>query len=173
MQLKLNKYLRAFCPRMHFNDIDIKDPEKHGIKTGATITVRILSVDPKLKKVICTYKKTLVKSDLPIISSYEVEADALAHGVIVAFKPFGCIVLFYNSVKGVVGASDLGTHVTMENIRKSYKTGQVVKCRVVSANQFAEKLRLSFNVRIDFYTVRVQNLTYHVSRVLAYTKYVS
>jgi len=87
MQLKLSQGVKAFCPRTHFADVDVTDPERHGLKNGAKIRVRVMSVDPANKSVVVTHKKTLIKSELPLISTYEeAEVDMIVHGVIAAIK---------------------------------------------------------------------------------------
>ncbi len=61
----------------------------------------MLTVDPTHRRLVLTHKKTLVESSLPIITAYDqVQVDMMLHGFIVAVKDFGCLVSFYNDVKG-------------------------------------------------------------------------
>lgn len=80
---------------------------------------------PEEKKLILTLKKTLVGSKLPVLASYAAAKPGLVtHGVVVCAREFGCIVKFYNDVKGLVPRNELGS----EPIRfpeKVFYEGQV------------------------------------------------
>lgn len=72
--------------------------------------LQVLSVEPDNKKLYLTRKKSLVDSTLRLFLSYD---DALpgrvSHGYIVCVKDFGCIVRFYNNVKGLVPLRELSS----------------------------------------------------------------
>lgn len=69
---------------------------------GAKVKCRVLSVDPKEKKVAVTYKKGLVASKLTPLTSYEQAVEGLVtHGVVTGVQEYGCFVQFYNNVKGL------------------------------------------------------------------------
>lgn len=74
--------------------------------------MQVLSVDPDKKRLYLTRKKSLVDSTLRLFLSYD---DALpgrvSHGYIVCVKDFGCIVRFYNNVKGLVPLRELSPEV--------------------------------------------------------------
>lgn len=72
--------------------------------------LQVLSVDAENKRLYLTRKKAMVESSLPLLLSY---ADArpghVSHGYIVCVKDFGCIVRFYNNVKGLVPLNELSS----------------------------------------------------------------
>ena len=71
--------------------------------------LQVLSVNPERKRLKLTHKKTLVESDLPIITSYnEVSRGMRLHGFIDSIREFGLIIRFYNFVKGLALKSRLG-----------------------------------------------------------------
>lgn len=80
----------------------------------ANTCLQVLSVDPDKKKLYLTRKKTLVDSTLRLFLSYD---DALpgrvSHGYVVCVKDFGCIVRFYNNVKGLVPLRELSSETIM------------------------------------------------------------
>ena len=50
-----------------------------------------------------------MNSSLPVITDYSDAAPGVScHGYINAIKDFGCFVVFYNNVKGLVPRSELG-----------------------------------------------------------------
>lgn len=69
------------------------------LQVGAELVFRVLG--GKSKMITVTHKKTLVKSKLPIISSYTDATDGLiTHGWITKIEKHGCFVRFYNGVQG-------------------------------------------------------------------------
>lgn len=72
------------------------------------VFLQVLSVDADNKRLYLTRKKALVESSLPLFLSYaDARPGRVSHGYIVCIKDFGCIVRFYNSVKGLVPLSEL------------------------------------------------------------------
>jgi rRNA biogenesis protein RRP5 len=148
MEIKITKSIKAFCPLSHLADVIPSDPESR-FKVGAQVSCRVLSADPKRRQVVVTHKKSLVKSELPLIADWnKIVVDSFSHGYIVAVKDFGCIVGFYGDVKGKVAKSELSNHF-VENPKALFKVGQVMKCRVVNVDPIRRKLNVSFNVRDD------------------------
>lgn len=93
-----------------------------------TLCLQVLSVDAENKKLYLTRKKTLVESSLPLFLSYnDTRPGRVSHGYIVSVKDFGCIVRFYNGVKGLVPLSELSSEpiVRPEDI---FYVGQVRSC---------------------------------------------
>lgn len=146
MEVKLASSVKAFCPRVHLADSAVSDPVSR-FKVGAEATCRVLSVDPALRRAIVTNKKSLVQSDdIPMLSAYEdAEPDQITRGYIIAVKDFGCVVAFLNNVKGKVSLNELAT-TYVSDPTKMFRVGQVVSCRVISADAAKERLRLSFNL---------------------------
>lgn len=82
-------------------------------------------MDAQQKKLCLTRKKALVESTLPLFLSYaDAKVGRISHGFIVCVKDFGCIVRFYEDVKGLVPKAELSTeHVT--NPEALFFAGQV------------------------------------------------
>lgn len=67
-------------------------------------------MDAENKKLYLTRKKTLVESSLPQFLTYDdARPGRVSHGFIVSIKHFGCIVRFYNGVKGLVPLGELSS----------------------------------------------------------------
>lgn len=90
----------------HFADIRLKQPTRR-FKPGASIKCKVLVVDSERKRIALTAKKTLLDSDLPIISKFEdARPGLITHAVV--FKVFEkhLMVEFYNNVKAIVPAKE-------------------------------------------------------------------
>nr|XP_033796509.1 protein RRP5 homolog isoform X2 [Geotrypetes seraphini] len=146
MLVSVSDHLAGLVPRLHLADIMLKQPEKK-YRIGIQIKCRVLTVFPELKKLILTRKKTLVDSKLPIIASYQdVEIGMIAHGFIACIKDFGCIVQFYNEVRGLVPKYELSTE-PVPFPEKVFYEGQVMKVRVLNCDPGQERMLLSFKLK--------------------------
>jgi hypothetical protein len=68
---------------------------------------QILVVNPERKRVILTAKKTLVESDLPVISHIDdVATGMVTHGVIVKTLEKSAVVEFCNNIRAIVPARE-------------------------------------------------------------------
>ncbi|KAF9664808.1 hypothetical protein SADUNF_Sadunf16G0056600 [Salix dunnii] len=157
--------VKALCPLRHMSEFEIVKPRKK-FKVGAELLFRVLGC--KSKRITVTHKKTLVKSKLPILSSYSDATDGLiTHGWITKIEKPGCFVHFYNGVQGfaprlvfktqdlmyqclsmmvLLGLrirSELGLEPGSDAI-SMYQVGQVVKCRVTSSIAASHRINLSF-----------------------------
>jgi rRNA biogenesis protein RRP5 len=66
-----------------------------------------LAVDLDLKRIALTAKKSLVESDLPIISSFtDAKVGLVTLGVVVKVSERSLVVEFFNKVKAVVPAKE-------------------------------------------------------------------
>ncbi|KAF2548356.1 hypothetical protein F2Q70_00023584 [Brassica cretica] len=115
------------------------------IKVGAELIFRVLGC--KSKRITVTCKKTLVKSKLPILSSYADATEGLVtHGWITKIEKHGCFVRFYNGVQGFVARFELGLEPGSDP-SSVFHVGEVVKCRVTSAVHGTRRINLSFMIK--------------------------
>ncbi|EGD79227.1 hypothetical protein PTSG_12966 [Salpingoeca rosetta] len=145
--VRLSDTIRGLVPALHFADVTLRKPAVK-FHPGAKVKCRVLSniVTSKGKRRLAfTCKKTLVESDLPVIASAaSARRGMLAHGFIDSIRPFGCIVRFYNNVKGLVPLKELSATEKIKDASAYFKEGQVVKCRVVQTDQAKRRIGLSF-----------------------------
>ncbi|KAL6540426.1 hypothetical protein OROMI_024309 [Orobanche minor] len=135
--------VKALCPLRHMSEFEIAKPRKK-FQAGVELVFRVLGC--KSKRITVTHKKTLVKSKLPILSSYADASDGLvSHGWITKIEKHGCFVRFYNGVQGFAPRSELGLGPTGD-ISSLYHVEQVVKCRVVKSIPASRRINLSFNM---------------------------
>lgn len=141
--VRITNHIKGLIPIIHLADVVLKNPEKI-FTSGLKVKCRVLSVDAQQKKLCLTRKKALVESTLPLFLSYaDAKVGRISHGFIVCVKDFGCIVRFYEDVKGLVPKAELSTeHVT--NPEALFFAGQVVKAKVLDCDEEKKMLRLSF-----------------------------
>uniref|UniRef100_UPI00398EE491 protein RRP5 homolog isoform X2 n=1 Tax=Pristiophorus japonicus TaxID=55135 RepID=UPI00398EE491 len=154
VHVKLTDHIRGLVPRTHLADVPLKHPEKL-YSVGDQVRCRVLTVNSDSKKLILTRKKTLVGSKLPLLTCYkEAVPRRVAHGYIVCVKPFGCIVRFYNEVRGLVPRQELSAR-PVPFPEKVFYVGQVVKVTVLKCDPSQEKLLLSLKATRDTVTQEV------------------
>ncbi|KAK1410921.1 hypothetical protein QVD17_37463 [Tagetes erecta] len=133
--------VKALCPLRHMSEFEIVKPRKK-FQVGAELVFRVLGC--KSKRITVTHKKTLVKSKLPILSSYNDATEGLStHGWITKVEPHGCFVRFYNGVQGFAPRTELGLDPGSD-VNSMYHVEQVVKCRVTSSVPATKRINLSF-----------------------------
>ncbi|XP_019939596.2 protein RRP5 homolog [Paralichthys olivaceus] len=148
MVVHLSNHIKGLVPRTHLSDIILKNPEKKYVE-GMKVKCRVLSVDPANKKLYLTRKKALVESSLPLILSYnDARPGCVSHGYIVCIKSFGCIVRFYNNIKGLVPISELGSE-PISSPEEVFYVGQVLKTKVLKCDPEKEKMMLSFKAAVE------------------------
>ncbi|XP_010557958.1 PREDICTED: rRNA biogenesis protein RRP5 isoform X2 [Tarenaya hassleriana] len=136
--------LKAMCPLRHMSEFEIAKPRKK-FKVGAELTFRALGC--KSKRITVTHKKTLVKSKLPILTSYADATEGLVtHGWITKIEKHGCFVRFYNGVHGFAPRFELGLDPGSDP-DSVFHVGEVVKCRVTSAVHASRRINLSFEIK--------------------------
>ncbi|XP_052401989.1 protein RRP5 homolog isoform X1 [Carassius gibelio] len=141
--VRITNHIKGLIPRNHLADVVLKNPEKI-FTSGLRVKCRVLSVDAQQKKLCLTRKKALVESTLPLFLSYaDAKVGRVSHGFIVCVKDFGCIVRFYEDVKGLVPKAELSTEY-VGNPEELFFVGQVVKAKVLDCDEEKKMLRLSF-----------------------------
>ncbi|NWI11122.1 RRP5 protein, partial [Crypturellus soui] len=145
MQVKITDGIKGLVPSMHLADTILKQPEKK-YSVGDEISCRVLECRPEEKKLFLTLKKTLIQSKLPVLSNYEEAIPGLiTHGFVVCAREFGCIVKFYNDVKGLVPKNELSSE-PISSPEEVFHEGQVVKVMVLKCEPQQERLLLSFKL---------------------------
>ncbi|XP_044293915.1 protein RRP5 homolog isoform X1 [Varanus komodoensis] len=145
MQVKVTAHINGLVPCLHLAEVLLKQPEKK-YKLGSTVKCRVLVSNPEARKLILTLKKTLVRSQLPILASYEdAKPGLITHGFVVCAREFGCIVKFYNDIKGLVPKNELGVP-PFTAPQEAFFEGQVVKVVVLKCEPAQERLLLSFKL---------------------------
>uniref|UniRef100_A0AAQ4Q1H9 Protein RRP5 homolog n=1 Tax=Gasterosteus aculeatus aculeatus TaxID=481459 RepID=A0AAQ4Q1H9_GASAC len=143
MVVHLSSHIKGLVPRTHLSDILLKNPERKYVP-GMKIKCRVLSVDAEKKNLYLSRKKALVESSLPLFLSYaDARPGLVSHGYVVSVKDFGCIVRFYNDVRGLVPLNELSSQPII-NPEEMFYVGQVLKAKVLQCNPDKAKLVLSF-----------------------------
>ncbi|KAF5352778.1 hypothetical protein D9756_006044 [Leucocoprinus leucothites] len=118
----------------HYADIRLKHPGKR-FKVGASIKCRVLLVDPERKRIALTAKKTLLDSQLPVLSSLEhVRVGIVAHAVVFKVHEKHLLVEFYNNLKAVVPQKEV-SETPVANPGEAFPIGKVVKVRIITVEQ--------------------------------------
>ena len=172
LKVKLGRFVTALCPSAHMADVVLRNPAAK-FRVNQKLKFRVLKVSApsrsaltaihKQPAVLLTRRKGLLESPLPAIVSYEsAKPGDVSHGYIVAVKPNGVLVSFYNDVHGfvpldqlhVAGEDDSADTVQEKSKKKKklksvlelFRKGQIVKARVLYCAPEKNLLRLTFNM---------------------------
>ena len=140
--------IRGLCPRLHLSDVRaiMKQPRKK-YKEGSKVKCRVLNLVPSQKQLLLSCKKSLVRSTTEPLTSYTQAVPGGIHqGVITSVHSYGCIVHFYNRVRGLILKSELSSTHPVLDPTMMFWVGQPVECRVLNCDPSNEKLLLSFKL---------------------------
>ncbi|KAL5533988.1 hypothetical protein ACEPAG_448 [Sanghuangporus baumii] len=146
--VSINGNIDAMIWPNHYADIMLKHPQKR-FKPGSSLKCRVLAVDPDRKRIMLTVKKTLVESDLPIISKIEdVEAGMFTHGVVCKINEKSLLVEFYSHIRGVVPIKEV-SETPITSLAESYPIGKPVKICVLSVDRAEARIVASIRRAIE------------------------
>ena len=154
MIVSLADNIRGLCPKLHVSDIRtiIKQPKKK-YKEGSKVKCRVLNIEPSERRLLLTCKKTLVRSTRDLLTDYSLATPGgVHHGMISSVHSYGCIVHFYNRVRGLVLKSELSSTHAVRDPASEFWAGQPVECKVLESEPSSQKLLLSLRLN-DFLPV--------------------
>nr|XP_034190633.1 protein RRP5 homolog isoform X1 [Osmia lignaria] len=112
------------------------------LKTDKEVEARVLDVDTARKKVHFTFKKSLLTSNLPVLSDIkDAKRGSRYHGTVVQISKGGLLVKFFSNVKGWVPRTALNTETSEGNW--NYSIGQTILVLIDSVNENLGKIILS------------------------------
>ncbi|KAI0027317.1 nucleic acid-binding protein [Vararia minispora EC-137] len=116
----------------HYADIPLKQPQRR-FKPGASIKCRVLIVDADRKRIVLTAKKTLVESDLPLITSFEeAKVGMITHAVVFRIAERRLQIEFFNNVKGSVPIQE--AIEGSGNLTDAFTVGKPIRVRVTAVH---------------------------------------
>src|SRR5690606_38394238 len=94
------------------------------------------------RRIRLTMKKTLVNSDAPIVTSYDVAPGLRTIGTLVSVFTKGAVVKFFGDVKGFLPVSEM-SEAFIKDPTEHFHVGQTVNVHVVSVDQHDSKMTVS------------------------------
>lgn len=139
--ISLSSNINGLASSHHLSDVKLSHPERK-FKPGDKVKCRVLAVDLDQERIALTLKKSLLDSQMSIIKDW---ADSLVNtstvGTIISIKDHGCIVEFFNRVRGYCPKMASGSN---ESLWQRFKVGQTVKCTVTEVDRSQNRLRVAF-----------------------------
>lgn len=98
----LSEFISGFIPKVHTGDVPLSDSlVQLKMKKGAFMKCKIIQLDAEEKRCILTAKKTLIRSELPLIDSFNgLTLGQETFGTVVSIQSYGLLVSFLNDLKG-------------------------------------------------------------------------
>ena len=176
MTVSITAGIHGLCPRIHVSDLQtvVANPGKR-YRSGAKVKCRVLNVTPAKRQLLLSCKKSLIRLGGPereggggeeneeeenmggrsrILCDYASAIPGECYtGVITSVYSYGCIVHFFDKVRGLVHRDELSSSRVISNPATEFWEGQPVECRVLACSPATEKLSLS--LRLDAEETRV------------------
>lgn len=112
------------------------------LKIDKEVEARVLDIDTARKKVHFTFKKSLLTSNLPVLSDIkDAKGGSRHHGTVVQISKGGLLVKFFGNVKGWVPRTALNNETSETSW--NYSVGQTILVQVESVNENLGKIILS------------------------------
>ncbi|CAH7665869.1 hypothetical protein BY996DRAFT_4590878 [Phakopsora pachyrhizi] len=117
----------------HYSDLKLKQPERK-FKKGSTIRGRVWHRDFEKDRVVLTLRKTFLKSDLPIITSYrEAQVGMITYAMIRKVSEKYMTVEFFGQTKGMVPISEAAEAFT-SSMTQLFEPEKLVRVRIISVD---------------------------------------
>jgi len=166
--VKITKHIKGICQLQHMSDVlftQIKRPAQKFVP-GKKIKCRVLSVDAEKKVIQLTHKKTLLETEYQIITDHaDVSVGERAHGVVIAIKEYGLIILFYNNIRGLLPKKNMRLSAG-KSLEQLYFVGQVLLVNITDVKVQQKKITLSLK---EGETLTVEKESYEKGELLSST----
>ncbi|KAI5806996.1 rRNA biogenesis protein RRP5 [Geopyxis carbonaria] len=139
--IKLADGISGLVEETHVSDVKLKNPEKK-FRVGTDVRARVLATNPGRRKLHLTLKKTLVNSDAPIITSYDVTPGTQTVGTLISVLENGAVVKFYSGVSAFLPVAEM-SEAYISDPREHFRVGQSVNVFVLSVDPEQRKMRVS------------------------------
>ncbi|SPO21291.1 related to RRP5 - processing of pre-ribosomal RNA [Ustilago trichophora] len=123
----------------HFADVKLTQPEKR-FKPGLQVKARVMDVDPSRNRIVLTLKKSLVKSDLPIVSSIQdARVGVVTNATIFRVQTNSLIVSLFGGLKALIPGREVSED-DFNDVKSGFTEGKVVKMRITEVDYENQKL---------------------------------
>lgn len=140
--LNIAQGISGLVPEIHMADIHLQHPEKK-FKNGVAITARVQSVDIEKRQIRLTLKKSLVNTDVQLLSKWEdVVPNTRTVGTILKLMPQGALLQFFGDVRGFLPVSEM-SDAYIDDPTKHFRIGQVLSVSVTSVTPDENRMLVS------------------------------
>ncbi|CDU23309.1 related to RRP5-processing of pre-ribosomal RNA [Sporisorium scitamineum] len=123
----------------HFADVKLTQPEKR-FKPGLQVKARVMDVDPNRNRIVLTLKKSLVKSDLPIVASMQdARVGVVTNATVFRVQTNSLIVSLFGGLKALVPGREVSED-DFNDVKSGFTEGKVVKMRITEVDYENQKL---------------------------------
>ncbi len=131
--LQLQGHVDGVVFANHFADVKLTQPEKR-FKPGLQVKARVMDVDPSRNRIVLTLKKSLVKSDLPIVASMQdARVGVVTNATIFRVQQNSLIVSLFGGLKALVPGREVSED-DFNDVKSGFAEGKVVKMRITEVD---------------------------------------
>ncbi|EST06611.1 Suppressor of forked [Kalmanozyma brasiliensis GHG001] len=137
--LQLQGHVDGVVFSHHFADVKLTQPEKR-FKPGLQVKARVMDVDPNRNRIVLTLKKSLVKSDLPIVASMQdARVGVVTNATVFRVQTNSLIVSLFGGLKALVPGREVSED-DFNDVKSGFTEGKVVKMRITEVDYENQKL---------------------------------
>ncbi|TKY90910.1 hypothetical protein EX895_000908 [Sporisorium graminicola] len=137
--LQLHGHVDGVVFSNHFADVKLTQPEKR-FKPGLQVKARVMDVDPSRNRIVLTLKKSLVKSDLPIVASLQdARVGVVTNATVSRVQTNSLIVSLFGGLKALVPGREVSED-DFNDVKSGFAEGKVIKMRITEVDYENQKL---------------------------------
>ncbi|CBQ68100.1 related to RRP5-processing of pre-ribosomal RNA [Sporisorium reilianum SRZ2] len=137
--LQLQGHVDGVVFANHFADVKLTQPEKR-FKPGLQVKARVMDVDPNRNRIVLTLKKSLVKSDLPIVASMQdARVGVVTNATVFRVQTNSLIVSLFGGLRALVPGREVSED-DFNDVKSGFGEGKVVKMRITEVDYENQRL---------------------------------
>ena len=131
LRLKIAENIFGVVSLVHLADVDLRHPEQK-YREGQEVTARILTANPRTKRISLTLKKALVNLEDKLWTDYrQVEIGDRSRGTITKIIKTGAVLNFFGQINAFLPKSEM-SEAFVDEPAKHFRVGQTLDVRVLS-----------------------------------------
>lgn len=152
--LQLQGHVDGVVFSNHFADVKLTQPEKR-FKPGLSVKARVMDVDPNRNRIVLTLKKSLVKSDLPIVASMQdARIGVVTNATVFRVQTNSLIVSLFGGLKALVPGREVSEN-DFNDVKSSFTEGKVIKIRITEVDYENQKVVGSIKQTLPEYLAKL------------------
>ncbi|GAC99433.1 U3 snoRNP-associated protein Rrp5 [Pseudozyma hubeiensis SY62] len=137
--LQLQGHVDGVVFSNHFADVKLTQPEKR-FKPGLQVRARVIDVDPNRNRIVLTLKKSLVKSDLPIVASMQdARVGVVTNATVFRVQTNSLVVSLFGGLKALIPGREVSED-DFNDVKSGFAEGKVIKMRITEVDYENQKL---------------------------------
>ncbi|OLY77852.1 rRNA biogenesis protein rrp5 [Smittium mucronatum] len=141
--VRISPFLTGLVTMDQLSDIKITNVEKR-FSIGEVVKSRILSIDRYKKRFLVTFRRSLVESSLPPLTSFDRSLIGQStNGIVLNVKEKGAVIGFYQKLTGYLPIKEISSKFVTD-INEFLRIGMPIKVRITNVDPEYKKIYCSY-----------------------------